>query len=205
MTTTVEPRRTPILPYMSRLSSTRTVGWWGMGLLILTEATVFVALLSSYFFLRFNAPVWPLGDIARPELRIAIINTILLVGSSIPMQWSLHSIRRGNVAGLQIGLVLGIILGAIFLSLQAYEFTHTDFSPQVNAYGSLFYTILSVHSAHVIGGLGMAIFVLVRAWAHHFDADHFQAVENSVLYWHFVDVVWIFIFSSLYLSPYLTI
>jgi heme/copper-type cytochrome/quinol oxidase subunit 3 len=199
------PARSQPLPPMSELSSSRTVGWWGMVLLIITEATIFVALISSYFFLHFNAAEWPLGDIARPELRIAIINTVLLVGSSFPMQMALRSIRRGSRSGLQIGIIIGFILGAIFLGLQAYEFSHSEFMPQTNAYGSLFFTILSIHGLHVLVGLGLAFFILVRTWFGHFDALHYQAVENSVLYWHFVDAVWIVIFVSLYLSPYLTL
>ncbi len=202
---TFGPAQTPPLPHMRDLSAGRTVSWWGMVLLIVTEATVFGALISSYFFLRFNSPVWPQDGIARPELRIALINTVLLLSSSWPMQMALRSIRRGSRSGLQIGIAIGAVLAIIFLSLQAYEFTHTEFTPQTNAYGSLFFTILSLHGAHVLIGLFIAAFVLARAWAGHFTASSHHAVENGVLYWHFVGAVWVVIFISLYLSPYLTL
>lgn len=199
-----EPISSQRLPSMSVLSGNRTVGWWGMILLILTEATIFAALISAYFFLRFNAPTWPMGGIETPELLIPIVSTVLLVGSSIPMQMALRGIRRGNRSTLQIGLIIGFVLGAIFLGLQGYEFYSSKFSLQDNAYGSLFFTILSIHGLHLLVGLTIVIFLLARTWAGHFDAERYQAVENSVLYWHFVDAVWIVIFISLYLSPYLT-
>ncbi len=196
-------RETP-LPYASTLSGSRSVSWWGMILLIATEATLFAALVSSYFFLRTNSPTWPAGNIDRPELVLAGINTVILISSSIPMQLSLRSIRRGNKSGLIIGLSIAAVLGVIFLSLQGVEYSRTHFALQTNVYGSLFYTITGLHGLHVLVGLGFVSFVLVRAWLGQFDEHHNQAVENTALYWHFVDAVWIVIFSSLYLSPYVT-
>jgi heme/copper-type cytochrome/quinol oxidase subunit 3 len=191
------------LAHDSRLSGSRTVGWWGMLLLILTEATVFAALISSYFYLRSNSPTWPLGDIERPELTLVSINTVILLVSSIPMQFGMHSIRRGNRRGFQIALIIAWLLGAIFLVLQGVEYSRTPFTPQTNVYGSIFFTTTAIHGVHVLIGLGLALIVLIRSWFGHFDESHYQAVENTAIYWHFVDAVWIVVFSSLYLSVYL--
>lgn len=204
MSTNVNARRHITLPPSYHLSGSRTVGWWGMVLLILTEATLFAALVSTYFYLRFNAPTWPLGAITKPELLLASINTVILLSSSWPMQMGLRNIRHASQRGLSIGLGIAWVLGALFLILQGFEYARTDFTLQSNAYGSLFFTITGLHGLHVLGGLGMVAFVLVRNWLGHFNERRYQAVENVALYWHFVDAVWIVIFTSLYLSPYLT-
>ena len=190
------------LPHAAYLAGSRTVGWWGMVLLILTEATLFAALVSSYFFLRFNSPTWPTGMIARPDLWLALINTVILLSSSWPMQMAVRNSRRGDRRGLQIGLAMALGLGVLFLILQGVEYARTAFTPQTNVYGSLFFTITGLHGLHVLGGLGLATVVLIRAGLGHFNERRYQAVENTALYWHFVDAVWIVIFASLYLSPY---
>ncbi len=193
------------LPQSANLAGSRTVGWLGMVLLILTEATLFGALISSYFFLRDNSPAWPLGGITRPELLLAAINTVILLSSSWPMQMGVRNIRHGSRSRLLIGLGIAWVLGLLFLCLQLVEYSRLSFTLQTNAYGSLFLTITGLHGLHVLAGLGMVAFVLLRALLGHFDDHRYQAVENVALYWHFVDAVWIVIFTTLYLSPYVTV
>ena len=174
-----------------------------MLVLILNEATIFAALLASYFYLRFNSVLWPPQGVKLPELTISSINTVILIGSSFVMQWALSSIRRGEVNRLRIGLAIAFLMGAVFLSIQIYEYTQLEFVPQDHAYGSLFWSITGLHATHVLVGLLMNAYIQVRAAYRHFGSDRYQGVENVTLYWHFVDVVWIFVFASLFLSPYL--
>jgi heme/copper-type cytochrome/quinol oxidase subunit 3 len=191
----------PVFPF--DVSGARAPGWWGMLLLIATELTLFGCLLSSYFYLLSSAPGWPLGDnIGRPELKLPVAMTIVLLSSSAPMFWAERGSKEGNQGQLRLGLLFSFLLGAIFLGLQTYEYAHKPFGPQANAYGSLFYTITGFHSIHVAIGLLMNCYVQLRAWLGHFTARRRLAVENAALYWHFVDAVWILIFGSLYLSPY---
>ena len=185
------------------VTGARAPAWWAMVLMIATEATLFACLLSSYFYLRSFAPSWPLGEIERPELKLPVIMTVVLLSSSVPIFWAESGIRQGNQMRLRIGLLISFLLGATFLGLQGYEYAHKHFSMQTNAYGSLFFTITGFHGMHVLIGLLMSLFVQVRAWLGHFNGRRRLAVENFALYWHFVDAVWIFIFSSLYLSAYL--
>lgn len=185
------------------VTGARAPAWWGMVLLIATEATIFVCLLSSYFYLRSYAASWPLGDLKRPELKLPIIMTVVLLSSSAPVFWAESGIRKGDQRRLRIGLLLGFLLGLAFILMQGYEYAHKDFSLQTNAYGSLFYTITGFHGIHVLIGLLMSLYVQARAWLGHFTPRRRLAVENFALYWHFVDAVWIFIFSSLYISTYL--
>jgi heme/copper-type cytochrome/quinol oxidase subunit 3 len=173
-----------------------------MVLLILNEAVLFASLVASYFYLRFNSPGWPQDGLERPELALPIIGTILLVASSFVMSWGEGGIRKGNVGRLRTGLAGAFILGAVFLGVQLFEYTRTPFRPSDNVYASLFFAITGIHALHVTLGLLMNAFTQVRAGLGHFDAAHYQTVENIALYWHFVDLVWLVIFASLYLSPY---
>jgi heme/copper-type cytochrome/quinol oxidase subunit 3 len=117
------------------------------------------------------------------------------------MWWADSGIRRGAQRRLRAGLAVTFVLGVVFLSLQGVEYARATFTPATDAYGSLFFTITGFHGAHVAAGLIMNAVVQVRAWANHFTAERHLAVANVAMYWHFVDVVWLVVFLSLYLSP----
>jgi heme/copper-type cytochrome/quinol oxidase subunit 3 len=185
----------------------RSFGWWGMVWLIATEATLFAALIATYFFLRFRAgPVWPPDGIVKPTVELPLIMTVILLSSSIPVHWAESGIKRGKQGRLKLGLAVGFILGVIFMAVtfgvEWPEKLH-EFTPQTNAYGSLFFTVTGFHGLHVLVGLVFSLWTQVRAWKGAFDQDRHLTVQNFVMYWHFVDVVWIFVFSTIYLSPHL--
>ena len=190
-------------PRGSEMEGSHSTGWWGMALLIVTEASLFACLLFSYFYLRTTVPAWPPVGIDKPDLLLPLPMAALLLLSSAAYWWAERGIRRGSVGHLEAGLALSFLLGAAFLALQAVEYSHKTFSPQTNAYGSLFFTITGLHGTHVLAGLVMNAVVQVRTWLGHFTARRHAAVENVGLYWHFVDAVWLCVFASLYLSPYL--
>jgi heme/copper-type cytochrome/quinol oxidase subunit 3 len=181
-------------------------GWWGMVWLICTEAMLFAALIASYFFLRFQTgPEWPPGDITRPSLELPLIMSAILWSSSIPVHFAERGIRRGNRRALKWGLLAGFVLGGTFLTLQlALEYPEVllDFSPTDNAYGSLFFTLTGLHGGHVFVGLLFSVWTQIRAWRGAFTAERHLTVQNFAMYWHFVDVIWVFILASIYLSPY---
>jgi heme/copper-type cytochrome/quinol oxidase subunit 3 len=190
------------LPFSRTMSGPRSTSWLGMVILILNESVIFASLLASYFYIRVNSPLWPPQGVKFPELTISGVNTVILIASSFVMQWAAGSIRQGEVSHLRIGLLIAFLLGAVFLGIQIYEYTQLDFLPQDHAYGSLFWGITGLHAVHVLVALLMNLYLQVRAGLGHFGSDRSQAVENVTLYWHFVDVVWIFVFSSLFLSTY---
>lgn len=183
----------------------RSFGWWGMVWLIVTEATLFASLLASYFYLRFRHGVeWPPDGIEHPELQLPLIMSALLLSSSIPVHFAEAGIAKGKVGVLKAGLAVGFVLGATFLVLTvAVEWPETlhHFTPRTNVYGSLFFTITGFHAMHVLVGLAMNMWAQVRTWKGAFDADRHVTIQNFTMYWHFVDVVWIFVFLTLYLSP----
>ena len=185
------------------LAGPRSPGWWGVVLLIANEAALFGALLTGYFYLRASAPAWPLGGLEPPDLVLPGLNTVLLLTSSAAIAWAEHSVIHDHRGRLRLGLALAFILGAAFVAVQAVEYSRETFAPQVNAYSSLFYTITGFHGAHVAVGLLMLIVVFIRAMRGHFAAGRYEAVSNVAIYWHFVDVVWLAVFTSLYVTPYL--
>lgn len=178
-------------------------GTWGMWMLILTELMIFGALIGSYFFVRAGQHPWPPRGIARPPLDKISIATIVLLGSSVPMAWAEWAIRRGHVGRLKLGLAIAWVMGAAFLANQAVEYHDLHFGIRPTVYGSLFFTITGLHGTHLLIGLVMNAVVQVKAWMGKFDAQRHHTVEIASLYWHFVDAVWILVFSSLYLSPWL--
>jgi cytochrome c oxidase subunit I+III len=179
----------------------RTPGWWGTALLVGTDATMFVALLASYFYLGFSAnSSWPPPDIEKPRLLMPLIGTVLLSGSSAPIVWAEKGIAHGDRTRLLIGLAVAWCMSAAFLGVQGKEYLEKTFAPQTNAYGSLFFTITSFHALHVMTALVLVAVLIFRAFRRQLTIERHVAVQNVSLWWHFVGGVWIAIFASLYLS-----
>lgn len=171
----------------------------GVRLFILSEVMLFGALFAAYFVLRAEAPSWPpLSTIHRPEIGLVALNTLILVSSSGTMQWAVLRARADDRRGLVRALLGTLALGAIFLVIQAWEFAHNGFGLADGVFGSTFYTLTGFHGAHVSGGLVAIAVVLNRARLGLVDRAHDTPVEAVSYYWHFVDVVWLTLFLTLY-------
>lgn len=184
-----------------RLTGTRSPGWWGMVWLCVTEGMLFASFVGAYFFLRGSVTAFAAEGGKYIPLTRPLIMTALLLSSSVTAWWGEKEMKQGRSTRLRIGLALTFLLGVIFLGMQAREYAHRETSWATSAYDSLFVTITGFHGAHVAGGLLMNLYVQLRAWLGQFDAERHDAVSNAILYWHFVDGVWLFIVASLYLSP----
>jgi heme/copper-type cytochrome/quinol oxidase subunit 3 len=130
------------------------------------------------------------------------IRSVILIGSSLPIHLGERAIKRGNRRGLLWGIAIGWVMGAVFLigHFAEYATSWKEFRPSTNAYGSAFYTITGLHALHLMVGLVVLAYLWYRALRGHYDEHNHEPVQCGVLYWHFVDAVWIFVFSSLYLS-----
>ncbi|MEO7456565.1 MAG: cytochrome c oxidase subunit I [Gemmatimonadaceae bacterium] len=182
-------------------SGRRSVGWWGMMGLVGTEAAFFSYFLFGYLYLgSISVNPWPTK---APSLPLPIVNTLLLVTSSAVLWWAEAGIRAGRTRRLRAGLAATIVLGAVFLLLQGVEYGREGLSPTHDAYGGLFYAITGFHGLHVFVGLLMLAVVLIRAMRGHFARARHEAVSNVAIYWHFVDVVWLAVFTTLYITPHL--
>ncbi|WP_207783951.1 cytochrome c oxidase subunit 3 [Micromonospora globispora] len=183
----------------------RSTGWWGMVMFVATEATLFACLLGSYFYLRFQyGPQWPPDGIEDPKLLKPLVMTAVLLPSSLPVVWAEHGIRRGQRWRLRAGLTATLLLGATFLTLQATEYAEKlkHFTMTTDVYGSLFYLITGFHGLHVLVGLTMIGWLLAASLrGGSFGAHRHDRVRNAAIYWHFVDLVWIAILFTIYLSP----
>jgi cytochrome c oxidase subunit I+III len=180
---------------------TKPLGWWGMVFFILTEAILFSFLIASYFYLRSTNDHWPPSGISDPEIPIALINTVILLASSVPMFLGSRAASRGSRGGVVAGLVVAALLGIAFLAIQCYELANLDFGYNDNSYASSFITLTGFHMAHLIAGVLIVAFMVIRAIAGHFTPEHHVGIEVTALYWHFVDVVWIAVFLTLHISP----
>jgi cytochrome c oxidase subunit 3 len=171
----------------------------GVRLGILSEFMLFGALFAAYFVVRSASPGWPPpGGPQRPELLLPGLNTLLLVSSSVTMQWGVRAARVGDRSRILRWLGLTLLLGGVFLVVQGYEFSHNGFGLNAGIFGSTFYVLTGFHGAHVLAGLLLIAIVANRARLGLISADRHTAVEATSYYWHFVDVVWLFLFSSLY-------
>jgi cytochrome c oxidase subunit I+III len=177
-----------------------STGGWGMSLLIVNEAMFFAYLIFSYFYLSTRAQQAFPPD-GPPDLKLVIPNTFILLGSSVTAWWASRGLDRNNQGRLRAGLIVTIILGIVFLGIQAIEYSAKSSGPDASAYASSFFTTTGFHGAHVLIGLLMLGVILIRAFRGHFTSRDHLAVSNVILYWHFVDAVWLVVFSSLYLAP----
>lgn len=185
-------------------SAARDSSRLGVLLLIATEAALFACLAASAFYLRSRAPAWPPNGVELPELLLPLLNTALLLSSSVTMAWGEGGARRGARGRLALGLGLTLLLGAAFLGVQAFEYGRAEFAPADHAYASLFFTLTGLHGLHVFVGVIAIAVVLLWAQLGYFGARRHLALHNVALYWHFVDAVWLLvILPTVYLSPYL--
>ena len=172
----------------------------GMLLFIISEVMLFGAFFTAYFFIRVVADSgwFPLDDKELPKL-VAGVNTAVLISSSFTMHWALEGARRGNRRAMQVGLLTTAMLGLTFLSVQINEYVHIGFAPSDNAQGTIFYGLTGLHGAHVFVGLTLLTFATTRAFRGHFTPKEHRGVEVPGIYWHFVDVMWIVVYSTVYL------
>jgi cytochrome c oxidase subunit III len=187
-------------PPIAHQSSRVSAPVLGMFLFIASEVMLFGAFFTAYFFVRVveKAPQWPPEGFHVP-VYVAGINTAILLTSSFTMHWALQSIKRGSRAGLQAGLVLTLAMGLTFLITQMLEYSRVGFAPKDTAFGSVFYGLTGLHGAHVAVGLTLLSMATVRAFRGHFTAEHHHGVEIPGIYWHFVDVMWIVVYATVYL------
>lgn len=180
-----------------------STAWWGMAFLILTEGSLFAYLFFSYFYLASQSTgPWP--PTGPPELLKASVNTLLLLSSSACAWWGERGIANGSARKLTIGLVLTIVFGIVFMAIQGSEWATRPFAFSSNPYSSLYFVITGFHGAHVIAGLLMLGALLVWNLMGRFASGWHLEVSVGIVYWHFVDLVWLAVFAALYLSPRLS-
>ena len=171
----------------------------GIFLFIASEIMLFGAFFTAYFFVRVAAGTpWPTPPFHLPVF-VAGVNTVILVTSSFTMHWALQSIKRDNHAGLKAGLLLTFLMGLTFLLTQIREYSRIGFAPKDGAFATIFYCLTGLHGAHVFVGLLLLAAATIRAFRGHYSSEAHHGVEIPGIYWHFVDVMWIVVYSTVYI------
>jgi cytochrome c oxidase subunit 3 len=175
----------------------------GMLLFITSEVMFFAGLFAAYFNTRASNHPWPpeeFADILNP-FSLILVATVILITSSFTCQLAVWAIRRNDRTGFLRNISFTFVLGIIFLLLQAYDYSllfADGMTLGSGPFGTTYFTLTGFHGAHVFGGVIMLGVVLYRGMAGQFSSRHHDAIEAASLYWHFVDVVWILLFSILY-------
>jgi len=175
---------------------------YGMLLFILSEVMFFAAWFWSFFkhAIYPMEGVWPPAGIETFDpWHLPLINTLILLTSGATVTWAHHALLEGDRKGLKNGLLATVALGAIFTVFQAYEYSHAHFGFAGNIYGANFFMATGFHGAHVVIGTVFLGVCLFRAMKGHFTPDKHIGFEAAAWYWHFVDVVWLFLFASIYI------
>ncbi|MGH7903633.1 MAG: cytochrome c oxidase subunit 3 [Candidatus Dormibacteraceae bacterium] len=176
-------------------------GMMGMFIFLASEVMFFGSLFAMYFYMYGSHLNWPpSGTRAVEVFPLPTINTVVLITSGVTMHISHTAIQRGNRRRYMIWLLVTIILGAAFECGQALEFTTANFNLTSNQFSSAFFTMTGFHGLHVFGGLVFLCLVLFRSVRGQFNQEHHVGVAACAIYWHFVDLVWVFLFTILYIG-----
>ena len=185
---------------------------YGMILFIASEVMFFVAWFWAFFDAAFYANeaiqvarvehtggVWPPKDIkVFDPWHLPLLNTLILLTSGTTVTWAHHALLHGDREGFKKGLILTILLGALFTFVQVYEYMHAPFGFANTIYGATFFMATGFHGFHVLVGTIFLLVCLVRAYNGHFTQKQHLGFEFAAWYWHFVDVVWLFLFVCIY-------
>ena len=170
----------------------------GMLLFIISEIMIFGAFFTAYFFIRVaQGDPWPAPGNTIP-VAVAAFNTAILISSSFTLHWAETSIKAGNRNGLRAGILSTLLLGATFLFVQLNEYVHLGFAPHDSAQATIFYGLTGLHGAHVCIGLILLSFATIRSFRGHYSAKDHKGLNVPGIYWHFVDIMWIVVFTSVY-------
>ncbi|MBI4788883.1 MAG: heme-copper oxidase subunit III [Chloroflexi bacterium] len=178
--------------------STRKFAMW---LFLASEVMFFTGLIGAYLAMRFGGTEWP---IVAEELNVPLVaaNTFILIVSSVTMVKAFAAIENGDTRGLSRFLLATMLLGIVFVSIQGYEWSALlteGTSPSTSVFGATFFTLTGFHGLHVLGGVVTLLFVTVGSLRGRYTLENHSGVELMGLYWHFVDIVWIFLFTIVYL------
>jgi cytochrome c oxidase subunit III len=179
----------------------RPNGWWGMAIFVATEATLFGTIFGTYFYLRFQNVHWPPAGIAEPKVVVPLVLTAVLVSTSVPMQLAFNAARRGRLGLVRAALLAAIVVQSGYFAMQVHLFLDdlAKFTPQGSAYGSIYFSMLGAHHAHVAIGLVLDLWLLLRL-VRGMTNYRLVGLQATTFYWHFVNVLAVLVVGA-QLSP----
>jgi heme/copper-type cytochrome/quinol oxidase subunit 3 len=187
--------------YAARRRKAAPNGWWGVALLVATEAALFGSVLASYYYLRFKSAQWPPAGIEDPKVTLPLVLTGALIATSVPMYIAARAARAGRAGAAWRAILLATAIQAGYLAVQIILFKDdlNSFSPKDTAYGSVYFTMLALHHVHVLVGILLCLWLLARL---AFGLTNYRviAVRVVAVYWYFVNAMAIFVVLT-QLSP----
>lgn len=173
--------------------------WYAAVFLVMSEIVLFGVLFTYYFWARSYSAQWPPAGIPEPDLALVTVNTVILLSSGVTAHAAQNALAAGNRQRFRRLLGVTVALGAVFLAGQAYEYATAGFLPTSGTYGTAFFALTGVHGLHVLGGLIVLSILFGLSRQKFLTPARLSGVSGAILYWHFVDAVWVVLYVTLYL------
>lgn len=182
----------------------RSLMWWGTMGIVLIEGTVFGLAIASYFFLRTRMPSWPPGGVAAPALRWGTVNTLVLMASMAPNELAKRAGERVDLRGVRTWMAVCLLFGVVFNAVRVFEFRHLNVMWDHDAYGSIVWLLLGLHTTHIVTDFLDTAVLTVLMFVGPIEEKRFVDVEENAVYWYFVVLAWLPIYGVIYWVPRLT-
>lgn len=179
----------------------RSLMWWGTMGIVVIESTVFALAIAAYFFFRTRLPAWPPDGVAPPDLQWGTINTVVLIASCIPNALAKRAGERISLRGVRIWLLVCLAFGVVFNVVRAIEFQHLNVMWDHDAYGSIVWVLLGLHTTHIVTDFLDTAVLAALMFIGPIEEKRFIDVEENSAYWYFVVLAWLPIYGVIYWAP----
>jgi len=179
----------------------RSLMWWGTMGIVLIEGTVFALAIGAYFYFVTRMPTWPPNGIAAPDLRWGTVNTIVLLASLLPNELAKRAGERIDLRGVRIWMVACLAFGVVFNLVRVFEFMHLNVMWDHDAYGSIVWLLLGLHTTHIVTDFLDTLVLTVLMFVGPIEEKRFVDVEENAFYWYFVVLAWLPIYGVIYWAP----
>ena len=179
----------------------RTLTFWGTLGIVMIESSVFALAIGAYFYLVTRYPAWPPHGTAPPDLRWGIVNTLVLLGSLVPNELARRAGERVDLRRVRIWMVVCLLFAAAFNAVRVYEFMHLNVTWDHDAYGSIVWLLLGLHTTHIVTDFLDSSVLTVLMFSGPIEEHRFVDVEENAVYWYFVVLAWLPIYGVIYWAP----
>lgn len=176
---------------------------WGVAGLVTIEGVVFLGAIASYFHLKLQNPSWPPTGIEDPELLLPTLNTVLLILTALPAWLSVRAVRQGRTGPAEWALPLGMLMLVLFMAVKVWEYTHKPWGATSHAYGSIVLLMTGLHLVHVGAVVLKTGVVYAYLRSDRVEPRRPAPLQGNALYWYFVILIWLPLYTTIYLSPHL--
>jgi heme/copper-type cytochrome/quinol oxidase subunit 3 len=193
-----EPRTLDVSALPPGAFGSRTLTFWGTLGIVVIESTVFGLAIASYFYLAARAPAWPPHGAAAPDLRCGTVNTLVLLASLIPNELARKAAERVDLASVRIWMVACLAFAVAFNVVRVFEFAHLNVMWDRDAYGSIVWVLLGLHTTHIVTDFLDSSVLTVLMFTGPIEEHRFVDVEENAVYWYFVVLAWLPIYGVIY-------